>query len=284
MSRRRNPPGHRLATTSAPSPPVPPLEWGVNDDHNIVLHPTGCTVCANWLQHYEDGLSEEDLSLRESREECVAPYTEARRNLEEENGQLTEKLRETRVKLRETLQLLDEALESLDEALENLQRAKESEILYVQWLLERDRSPHDASPDSPRPRRRQRRVPRRASSPIIISSAEPSPPPSAPPSAPGPAGPSRIEREADGRDHRSPPPVSLIVSPSTTPPSLPLSYLPISDCFNSPTRRHHHHKESPVTGRWATMCSARGGAQMPPSTYQAHVPFNKTSEMYILSF
>jgi hypothetical protein len=240
MSRRRNPPRHQLATTSAPSPPVPPLQWGVNDDHNIVLHPTGCTVCANWLQHYKDGLSDEDLSLRESREECVAPYREARRNLGEENRELTEKLRETRVELRETLQLLDKALE-------NLERSQDAEILYVRQLLERDASPRDASPDSPRPRRRQRRAPRHASSPITISSAEPSPPPSAPPSAPtsapGPAGPSRIEGAVDGRDHHSsPPPVSLIFSPSTAPPSFFSFPLPFSDGFNSPTGQHHHRK------------------------------------------
>jgi hypothetical protein len=224
MSQRHNLPRHQLATMSARRrTPSPPLEWEFNAKHNVVLHPTGCTVCADWLDHYVEDLSEEDQSLTGAHDARDAASREAEAREALLHLQLENEAAAVQVAGLE--QELAFAIENLDGA-----RAANRDL---QRQLARN-----ASPDSSHLRKRQRCAPRRASSPITISSAEPSPPPSAPPSAPGPAGPSRIEGAVDS----SLPPVSLIFSPSTTPPSFFSFPLPFSDSFNSPTGQHCHRK------------------------------------------
>jgi hypothetical protein len=216
----------------------PPLPWGINREHRVVLHLTDCVFCDDWLEHYKACIDEDDPSLSDAIFDLETPTNNAMENMQDRIRVLEAEVRVANTTIQaktRTVEILDEKIgelyTDLKVANDAFKASKATNIRLQAELARRD------------PRRRQRRSP----SPIVISDDDS--PPSLPPSAPGPAGPSRIQGEVDGRDRGNAPPVSLIVSPSTNPPPLYSSYLPFSDCFNSPTRRCDHHKGSPVAGR-----------------------------------
>jgi hypothetical protein len=223
---------------------------GINHERRVALHGTPCVSCGDWVELSEASIDEDDPSLSDAIFDRDAPVNDSRENMQDRIRGLGEEvrvangmvdMRDARIRelvgeLRVANAKLAENQEFIQRILDALKNSNEVNLHLQGQLAGRD--------TFPRPRKRQRRSP---SPPISISDDDS--PPSLPPSAPGPAGPSRIQGEVDGRDRGNAPPVSLIVSPSTNPPPLYSSYLPFSDCFNSPTRRCDHHKGSPVAGR-----------------------------------
>ena len=145
MSQRHNLPRHQLATMSARQrTPSPPLEWEFNAEHNVVLHPTGCTVCADWLGHYMEDVSEQDQSLTDAHDARDAASREA---------EAREALLHLQVENEAAAVRVARLERELAFAIENLDGARAANRDLQRQLA------RNASPDSSRPHKRQRRAP-----------------------------------------------------------------------------------------------------------------------------